>query len=136
MKSFYSIFVLGLVIFLCQLSNQFQTDQIELPDWKQSNESLSSVAPAAVPENSDLIDAASSEANELSKWLDLKRFVLKQSNWVKLKDLKVKFENCSLSPDVTQQIQPIRSLQPGHLVHSGRVYCRSKAPITAELSKR
>lgn len=88
------MFVLSLVVFLFQLSNQFQTSQTELPNWKQAKEPSDFVRPSAEPDNSnpnsDPVDAASSEANELSKWLDLKRLVLKQTNWIALKELKVK----------------------------------------------
>ena len=90
MKSFSSIFVLSSALFLYQLSNQFQTSQVELPNRMRANDASDLLKPPAGLDNPDPTDAASSEANELySKWFSLKQFVLKQSNWVKLKELKV-----------------------------------------------
>lgn len=90
MKSFYSVFALSSVIFLCQLSNQFETSQIEWPNRMEEKKPSDLTKPSTAPDNADTLVTGSFDTNEfLSKWFDLKRFVSKHSNWVKLKDLKV-----------------------------------------------
>lgn len=88
MKSFYLIIVLIWVVFLHLLSNQFVTSQIELPNRMEAKDLSDFVKPSVQHDSPNL--TASAEENQLnSKWFSLKQFVLKQSNWVKLKDLKV-----------------------------------------------